>query len=223
MTKALAAIGGALKDVLGGRLGWLALLCLVVAIAATIAAAWAALRFLLPLIPEGEGWLGYLWTAAEWLSGAGLVILSILLAPAVSMIVGGALFDVAAERVEKAIGAPAGRMVPLQEGLANGLRIGLPALFFNIIAIPLYFIPVVNLVVFFWLNGYLMGREYSALAAVRRMNWHEARALRRRAPLSVFLVGLACSFIPFIAPLVGASAMTRLIAALPNTSSGKAS
>jgi hypothetical protein len=26
----------------------------------------------------------------------------------------------------------------------------------------------------------------------------------------VFLVGLACSIVPFIAPLIGASAMTRL-------------
>jgi hypothetical protein len=30
----------------------------------------------------------------------------------------------------------------------------------------------------------------------------------------VFLVGLACSVIPFFAPLVGASAMTRLVQAV---------
>jgi len=36
-------------------------------------------------------------------------------------------------------------------------------------------------------------------------------SLRRRNGGSVFLVGLACSVIPFFAPLVGASAMTRLV------------
>ncbi len=73
--------------------------------------------------------------------------------------------------------------------------------------------PVVNIVWFLGLNGYLMGREYFSLAAIRRMPWAEARRLRARNGLSVFLVGLVCSFIPFVAPLVGASAMTRLVQA----------
>ena len=73
------------------------------------------------------------------------------------------------------------------------------------------FVPVVNLVWFLSLNGYLMGREYFSLAAVRRMAWAEARALRGRNGAAVFLVGLVCSLVPFVAPLVGASAMTRLV------------
>jgi hypothetical protein len=32
--------------------------------------------------------------------------------------------------------------------------------------------------------------------------------------MSVFMVGLACSLVPFVAPLVGASAMTRLVQSL---------
>ncbi|PZO48774.1 MAG: hypothetical protein DCF16_15760 [Alphaproteobacteria bacterium] len=59
-----------------------------------------------------------------------------------------------------------------------------------------------------------MGREYFSLAAVRRMPFTEARSLRARNGASIFLVGLACSFIPFVAPLVGASAMTRLVKSL---------
>jgi hypothetical protein len=46
------------------------------------------------------------------------------------------------------------------------------------------------------------------------MSYRDAVALRKRHGLSVFLVGLACAFVPFLAPLVGASAMTRLVQSL---------
>jgi CysZ protein len=206
-----AAIAGGLKDVFGGRLGGFAALCFVAAVAATVALTWAAFRYLIPLIPEGQGWWRYLWNVAEFLSGAGAVILSVVMAPTASMIVGSVLFDIAAERVEKDVGLPAGRMVPVHEGLLNGLRIAWLPLVLNILTLPLLFIPVVNIVWFLSLNGYLMGREYFSLAAVRRMSWADARRLRSRHGLSIFFVGLACSFIPFVAPLVGASAMTRLM------------
>lgn len=210
----LAAIAASLKDVFGGRLGGFAAICFVAAVAATVALTWVAFRYLVPLVPEGQGWWRYLWNVAEFLSGAGAVILAVVMAPTASMIVGSVLFDIAAERVEKDVGLPVGRMVPIQEGLLNGLRIAWPPLVLNILTLPLLFIPVVNIVWFLSLNGYLMGREYFSLAAVRRMPWAEARRLRARHALSIFLVGLACSFIPFVAPLVGASAMTRLIKSL---------
>jgi len=81
----------------------------------------------------------------------------------------------------------------------------------NLIVLPLYLIPVVNALVFYGLNGFLMGREYLTQTAVRRMAFADAVALRKRKGLSVFMIGLACSFIPFFAPLVGASAMTRFV------------
>lgn len=207
----MGAIGGGLKDVFGGRLGGLALLCFVVALAVTIGAAWAAFRYALPLIPEGRGWAHYLWTLAEWLSGAGVVIFSIILAPGISMAVGGALFDIAAARVEKAVGLPEGRLVPIHEGLLNGLRIAGPSLALNLVSLPLLFVPILNIVWFLALNGYLMGREYFSAAALRRMDWRQARALRRAHAGGVFMIGLVCSIVPFVAPLVGASAMTRFI------------
>lgn len=212
--KPIAAIAGGLRDVFGGRLGGFAALCFVVALSATIAAAWSAFRFLWPMIPEGSGWWRYAWNVADFLGGALIVLIAIVLAPTISMIVGSVLFDVAAARVEKQVGLPEGRLVAPLEGLANGFRIGWPPLVLNIVSLPLLFVPVVNIVWFLGLNGYLMGREYFSLAAVRRMPWAEARSLRARNGISIFLVGLACSFIPFVAPLVGASAMTRLVKGL---------
>jgi uncharacterized protein involved in cysteine biosynthesis len=214
MTKAFAAILGGLKDVVAGRLTGLALVNLIIAVTLTIVAAGALIRYVVPLIPEGGGWLAYVSTAGEFVASVAVVVLAIALSPAVSMLVGGVLFDFAAERVEKGIGAPKARAVPLHEGVGNGVRIALPALAFNLIAIPFYFVPVVNAFVFYGLNGFLMGREYATVAATRHMSYAEAVALRKRHGLAVFVVGLACSIIPFVAPLVGAGAMVRLINAL---------
>lgn len=207
----MTAILGGLKDVIFGRLTWLALVNLIIALTLTITAATALIRYVVPLIPEGAGWLAHVSTAGEFVASVAVVVLAIALSPAISMVVGGVLFDFAAERVEKKIGAPKARAVPLHEGILNGLRIALPALLLNLVAIPLYFIPGINALTFYGLNGYLMGREYSTITAARHMSYAEAVALRKRNGPSVFLVGLACSVIPFFAPLVGASAMTRLV------------
>jgi len=214
MTHAFTAILGGLKDVIFGRLTWLALINLIVAVTITVLLARAGLTYLVPLIPDSQGWLGYLTMAGSLAASVVVVVLAIALSPAISMVVGGVLFDFAAERVEKKIGAPKGRMVPIHEGVWNGIRIALPALLLNLIAIPFYFIPGVNAVVFYGLNGFLMGREYATITAARRMSYAEAVALRKRHGGAVFLVGLACSVIPFFAPLVGASAMTRLMQSL---------
>jgi len=56
-----------------------------------------------------------------------------------------------------------------------------------------------------------MGREYATVVAARHMSYRDAVAFRKRNGLAVFFVGLACSVIPFFAPLVGASAMTRFV------------
>lgn len=215
MSQAISAIFGGVKDVVFGRLTVLAILNLVFAFALTGGAAFAVIRYGVPLIPDGAGWLGYVSTAGEVAASVVLIILAIALSPAASMLVGGLLFDIAAERVENAIGAPKARSVPLAEGISNGLKIALPALLLNLLAIPLYFIPGVNVAVFILMNGILMGREYATLAASRHMSFPEAVALRNRHGFSVFLVGLACSVIPFFAPLVGAGAMVRLVQSLP--------
>jgi len=214
---AAGAILGGLKDVVFGRLTLLALVNLALAAAATGLAAAALIRYVVPLIPDGGGWLAHLSTVGEFAASVAVVVLAVALSPAVSMIVGGLLFDVAASRVEKAIGAPQARNITLLEGAATGVRIALPALLLNLLVLPLYFIPVVNALVFYALNGFLMGREYATVVAARHMPYAEAVRVRKRHGAAVFAVGLACSVIPFFAPLVGASAMTRLVNSVRQT------
>jgi uncharacterized protein involved in cysteine biosynthesis len=208
---AAGAIGGAIKDVVFGRLTLLAIVNLILAGAISGSAVLAAIHYVTPLLPHATGWLGFIFDTARFLLGAGSIVLGIALTPAASMFVGGLLFDHAAQRVEKAIGAPQARKVSLVEGIFTGIRIAIPSLFLNLLVAPLYVIPGVNAAVFYTLNGYLMGRDYAMIAALRRMPFKDALRLRRKNRFSVFIVGLACAIIPFLGPLIGASGMTRLV------------
>ena len=115
--------------------------------------------------PDGAGWVRNVSAAGEFVASLAVVVLAIALSPAISMIVGGVLFfDIAAERVEKKVGAPKGRMVPVHEALWNNVRIALPALVLNLMAIPLYFIPVVNAIV-----GSIVDVKPFAAARVNRL------------------------------------------------------
>lgn len=209
------AIGGALKDVAFGRLTLLALVNLVLAGVISGGAVIAAIHYLTPLVPHATGWIGFLFDTLRFLLGAGSIALGIALSPAASMFIGGLLFDIAAQRVEKAIGAPTARKVSLLGGVITGIRIAIPSLLLNLLVAPLYLVPGINAVVFYSLNGYLMGRDYAMIAGLRRYPFKDALRLRRRYRLSVFLVGVVCALIPFIGPLIGASGMTRLVHALP--------
>src|SRR3546814_18267334 len=56
-------------------------------------------------------------------------------------------------------------------------------LILNLLVLPLYlvliWIPPLNLLLFYLLNGYLLGREYFEMVAVRRLDLAAAKRLRR--------------------------------------------
>jgi CysZ protein len=218
---------GALGDVFAGPLFPMLALCVATAVAIGGAAVWAALTFIPPLIPAGTGWLAYADEAGTVLTGVAAVLLAFVLMAPVSIVTANVLFDVVAERVERTRLAPAPvgtGMAPLKS-LSAGLKIGGLALLLNVLAIPLYFIPVVNLVTFWCLNGFLMGREYFLLAALRYRDWDAAQALRARYPVTVFVGGLACAVcltVPFL-NLAGALFAIATMARLHRTLSDRVS
>jgi uncharacterized protein involved in cysteine biosynthesis len=222
LARPVAAIGGAFGDILAGRLTLLAIVNLVLAGVLSGGAAIAAIHYLIPLIPHGVGWLGWLYGTLRFILSVGAIVLGVAISPAAALFVGGLLFDAAASRVEKAIGAPSPRRSGLVEGVFAGLRMAIPSLLLNLLVLPLYLIPGVNAVVFLCINGYLMGRDLAMTAAMRRLPFKEALKLRRRMRGAVFMVGIVCALMSFIAPLIAASAMTRLVNDALSTSSGSA-
>lgn len=180
---------------------------------------WALARFAVPLIPDWAGLWGDIGeTAAE---GAAILVsfaLALALWPIVAMVVSSLFFDVAADRLEAKLLPEQARGAPpsLAAGLAAGVRFAAVSIPLNLLALPLYFIPVVNLFVAIGLNTLLLSRENYMLAGLRygpfaaaERELHQSRA----STLLAALPGATVSVIPFagfVVPLWTLATMVRL-------------
>ena len=118
-----------------------------------------------------------------FLAGSGLFVALIYLLPAVSALVAGYFLDDVAEVVERtdfpARSAGACRCPSAAPSL-YGTALRGPVADRQPCALLLFFVPVVNIGVFFVANAYLLGREYFELAAGRFRPLEEAAQMRRR-------------------------------------------
>ena len=86
----------------------------------------------------------------------------------------------------------------------------------NLLALLLLLVPGVNLIAFFVVNGYLLGREFFEFAAMRCRSEADAKALRRRNAGTVFGAGLLIAavlsvpIVNLLAPLFAAAMMVHL-------------
>ncbi|MGO4570707.1 sulfate transporter family protein [Microvirga sp. 2TAF3] len=155
---------------------------------------------------------------ASFLAGAGVFIGLAYLLPPVSAVVAGYFLDDVAEVVEtKDYPAdPPGRGLPLGRAILYGLRFAGLSLLVNLIALLLFFIPGVNIGVFFIANAYLLGREYFELAAGRFRSPEEVARLRvehRGTVLAggAILAGLILvPVLNLLTPIFGAAMMVHL-------------
>ena len=106
------------------------------------------------------------------------------------------------------------------------LRLTGLTLLLNLLALPAYLLlPGINLFLFLALNGYLLGREYFEVVALRRLDAAATRAARNRFGLRVFLGGVviatlfALPLVNLVAPVVATAFMLHLFEALYRTSS----
>jgi CysZ protein len=203
-----------------------------------LTALWYVLRLLVLdyALPYVEAWLldpgawsGWIDGLAAVLSAVGIAAaLAFLIAP-VSAIVAGLFLDDAAESVEKAsyAGDPPGRALPLGQSILGSLRFFAVVVVANLLALLFLLVPGVNLVVFFLVNGYLLGREYFEFAAGRYLGPERARAWRSRNQGRVWLAGLAIGlflmvpFLNLLTPLFAAIFMVHYVKALMRLESGK--
>jgi len=201
------------------------------------AALWALAWF-------GLGWLGEdlaVWIAQsnpdstwvkvfEWAYGtaavAGVLVASLFLFPAIMAGVMSIMLDEVAEAVERRHypGQPPARSQPISEAIVSALAFAGVTLGVNLLALPVYlvllFVPPFNFFVFYLLNGYLLGREYFELVAVRRYDMATVKRLRRAYRGRVLLAGAVIAFLltlPVInlaMPLVATSFMLHVFEGL---------
>jgi CysZ protein len=155
---------------------------------------------------------------AFFLAGAGLFVALAYVLPAVSALVAGYFLDDAAEIVERSDFPqdPPGRALPTGQAILYGLRFAGLSLLVNVIALMLFFVPVVNVVAFFGANAYLLGREYFELAALRFRSPEEAGRMRVEFRPTVLLAGAMMAglvLVPvlnLLTPLFGIALMTQV-------------
>jgi CysZ protein len=166
--------------------------------------------------------IGWLNTAVAALGELAAFGLAFLLYPAVAAAVTGLFLDQVVEAVERRHypGLPQPRRIGWGEQIKAAVRLLLVALVLNLLVLPLYFVPPINLLVFYALNGYILGREYFELVATRRLDPSGVRHAWRDHRWHVIAMGAVIAFLstlPLInlaAPLVGVAAMTHLLMSL---------
>jgi len=172
------------------------------------------------------------WRPLNWLAdvmgGLAVLALSWLLYPAVVTLIMSLFLEHVAAAVE-ALDYPGNgppRRQPIRETLGAMLRLTGLTLLVNLLALPAYLLlPGINLFLFLALNGYLLGREYFEVVALRRLDAAATRAARNRFGLRVFLGGVliaalfALPLVNLVAPVVATAFMLHLFEALYRTSS----
>jgi CysZ protein len=179
---------------------------------------WFALPYIDALLPNAPSWAGWFSLIAALLAGLGIAVgLAFLIAPVTALIAGLFLDDIA-ETVERESypQEPAGQALPTIRAAILSLKFFGIVVLGNLLALLLLLIPGVNIIAFFVVNGYLLGREYFEFAAMRFRSEDDAKALRRENGGQVFLGGLviaaflAVPFLNLLTPLFAASMMVHL-------------
>jgi len=125
-------------------------------------------------------------------AGLGIVVGGVFLMPAVTAIVASFFADRIGEEVERAHypADPPGKALPLRLAIWEGFKTALLAVLIYLCAAPLLLFAGFGAVIFVLATGYILGREYFELAAMRFRPPAAAKALRKRNATTVYVGGL---------------------------------
>ena len=193
--------------------------------AAVFAVLFVGVQWGLGIVTAGEAsWTQWL---VDLLGGLATVALVWVLFPAVATFFVGLFLDNVVAGLEAAHypGAARGRDVPLAAGIAAGFRFMVAAVAINLAALPVYamllFVPPLAPLAFVGVNGYLLGREYFEMVALRHHSAEAAAGLRRQYRWRIFGAGVAVTLLftvplaNLLAPAFGAAALVHLFHGLP--------
>ncbi len=172
-----------------------------------------------PVTLPGVGQVTWLGDLLSWGSLGIMIVLSVFLMVPVASAITSLFLDEVAEAVEEKHYPELPAMPPI--GFADGLRdtfsfLGL-LIGANLIAVIFYvMLPFAAFFIFYALNGFLLGREYFQLAAMRRIGRDAARDMRKKHQGTIWLAGclmavpLSFPFINLVVPVLGAATFTHL-------------
>ncbi|MEE8271850.1 MAG: EI24 domain-containing protein [Alphaproteobacteria bacterium] len=189
---------------------------LALIVAFTAGATWAMTGIEIP----GFGWVT---GVIQVLGGFTAFVLSLYLFPGVVGVVTSLLLDRVAEAVERRHYPDLGPARSLGVGASIGIALRFLAVLivFNLLALVAgLIVPPLGPLLFYAVNGYLLGREYFELVAFRRADPAAAQALRRRNAGRVFWAGVVIAVLVsvpvlnLLVPVVGTAFMVHIFQSL---------
>ncbi|MEL7211687.1 MAG: EI24 domain-containing protein [Pseudomonadota bacterium] len=180
-------------------------------------------------------WIGTItWidTVLSWTAVPVVILMSAFLMVPVASAMTGIFLDDVAQAVEDrhypALG-PA-RRTPIAETISDTIRFLGVIVGANIVALIFYlFLTPFAPLIFWGLNGFLLGREYFQMVAIRRMSRADADRLRKAHRGRIWLTGglmaipLSIPLVNLLIPVLGAAAFTHLFHSLPASTSAQTS
>jgi CysZ protein len=162
--------------------------------------------------------IGWVETAVDVLGGLATLGLALILFPGIVSAFASIFLEEIAEAFEKRHFPTLGpaKIVGWRALISSSCRLIGLTIVLNLMVLPFYLIPGLNLVIYFGLNGYLLGREYFEVVALRRLDHAEALALRQKHRSKIILTGavtaglLTIPLVNMIAPVLGTAAMVHL-------------
>lgn len=172
-----------------------------------------------PLVLPFVGEITWIGTLLSW-GGLGVIVLMsvFLMIPVASAITSFFLEDVAdaveAKHHPTLMPAP---KTPLWDAIVDTLNFFGVLIGANVLAIFAYaMLPFLAVPIFYALNGYLLGREYFTLAAMRRIGRAAAKDMRKRNSREIWVAGvlmalpLTVPLMNLFIPILGAATFTHM-------------
>ena len=209
---------------LGQASSWPFLRIIGVSVALSIALLIGAIWILQILLPD-QIWLPFVgqvdWLA-NWIANIafwGMLVASIFLMMPIASLIIGFMLDPIARAVEQKhypdLIQPNRR--PILEQIAEAARFMLLLIALNLIAVVIYFTSNLLAPIVFWIiNGILLGREYFQLVAMRRIGRTEASKLRGKFRFRIWFAGilmaipLSVPLLNLVTPVIGVATFTHM-------------
>lgn len=167
-------------------------------------------------------WIGEITWIDSAISGAGILlmmVLSVFLMVPVASAFTGLFLDEVSEAVEDRFYPSLAKVpgVSIMDGLADALGFLGVLVLANLLALVFYVLLAPFAPIIFWLlNGFLLGREYFQLVAMRRIGKAKAKVMRRKHILEIWAAGalmavpLTIPLVNLLIPVLGAATFTHL-------------
>jgi len=162
----------------------------------------------------------------QLLTGATAIIAAWFLFPILLPMIAGLFAQNIADIIEKSCYPQSMLLTPppsFWQSFCFDIRLAITGILLNIIVLPLYLLPGINIIPYYLLNGYLLGHGFFMIIARRHLPIPEIRALRRQYRWKLLIAGMvivALSAVPginLLVPILAVAMMVHLFQRIENS------